>query len=81
MSEHKTTVAALMQEGARIAALRAEQRASGVPLFCCPRCRGDSRHDPRLPVQSLACECCGAPLTLRRHEDGLLIEPGLLAIG
>lgn len=66
---------------ARLKALRAAQRASGQPVFACGTCRGDSRYDPTLPVQSLTCECCGAPVTLRRQPDGLLLsEPGLLAL-
>lgn len=80
--QHKTTPTdAVLRELDRIRALRAEQSASGSPIFTCPYCRGDSRHDARLPVQSLSCECCGQSVTLRQQDDGMwLIEPGLLAL-
>lgn len=79
--EANTRVSGVLRELERIRALRAEQHASGDPVFCCPACRGDSRRDARLPVQSLICECCGEPVTLRRMKDGMwLLEPGLLAV-
>lgn len=72
----------MLHEMQRIAALRSEQRASGAPVVACGWCRGDTRFDDRLRVQSITCECCGKPMTLRRQDDGfLLIEPGLIAIG
>ena len=62
----------------RLAALRAEQAASGQPTFTCPYCSGPTRYDRRATDQSFPCECCGKGLTVRRREDdSFLVSPGL----